>query len=46
MQLIECPLCNEQYVGKTKIAGNLRLHNQVKDVKNSSTILACKQLQN
>ena len=46
--LMECTLCNKQYVGKSETPFNLRLNNHRKDVKNHSrqdTILACKHFQ-
>ena len=46
--LMECNLCNKQYIGKSETPFNIRLNNHRKDVKNHSkpdTILACKHFQ-
>ena len=40
--LLECYICNIQYVGKSKTTFNIRLNNQKKDVKNPNAIPACK----
>ena len=40
--LLECYICNIQYVGKSETSFNIRLNNHRKNVKNPSTILACK----
>ena len=43
--LMECTLCNKQYVGKAETAFNIRLNNHRKDTKNSNAILACRHFQ-
>ena len=43
--LMECTLCNKQYVGKTETAFNIRLNNQRKDTQNSNAILPCRHFQ-
>ena len=43
--LMECPLCNKQYVGKAETAFNIRLNNHRKDTKNPNAILACRHFQ-
>ena len=43
--LIECTLCNKQYVGKAQTAFNIRLNNHRKDTKNPNKILACRHSQ-
>ena len=37
--LMECTLCNKQYVGKTETAFNIRLSNHRKDTKSQNAIL-------
>ena len=43
--LMECTLCNKQYVGKAEAAFNIRLNNHRKDAKNPNQILACRHFQ-
>ena len=43
--LMECILCNKQYVGKAETSFNIRLNNYRKDVKKTNAIMACKHLQ-
>ena len=43
--LMECTLCNKQYVGKAETSFNLRLNNHRKDVKKPDSIMACKHFQ-
>lgn len=43
--LLQCQICYLQYVGKGKIAFNLRLNNHRKDRKAKNAILACKHFQ-
>ena len=40
--LLECCICNIQYVGKSETPFNIRLHNHRKDVKNTNAIPAYK----
>ena len=40
--LLECYICNIQYVGKSETPLNIRLNNHRKDVKNPNAISACK----
>ena len=40
--LLECYICNIQYVGKSETPFNIRLNNHRKDVKNPHAISACK----
>ena len=40
--LLECYICNIQYVGKSETPFNIRLNNHRKDVKNPNAIPACK----
>ena len=40
--LLECYICNIQYVGKSETPFNIRLYNHRKDVKNPNAIPACK----
>ena len=40
--LLECYICNIQYVGKSETPFNIRLHNHRKDVKNTNAIPAYK----
>ena len=39
--LLECTLCNIQYVGKSETSFNIRLNNHRKDVNNPKAIPAC-----
>ena len=39
--LLECILCNRQYVGKSETSFNIRLNNHRKDVSNPKAIPAC-----
>ena len=39
--LMDCTLCNKQYVGKAETAFNIRLNNHRKDTKEPNAILAC-----
>ena len=43
--LIECILCQMQYVGRAETAFNLRLNNHRKDTKKPNSILACEHFQ-
>ena len=43
--LMECTLCNKQYVGKTETAFNIRLNIHRKDTKDPNTMLACRHFQ-
>ena len=43
--LMECTLCNKQYVGKAETAFNIRLNNHRKDSKNPNAILTCRHFQ-
>ena len=43
--LMQCTLCNMQYVGKAETVFNLRLNNHKKGTKKSNSILACKHFQ-
>ena len=43
--LIECTLCNKQYVRKAEDAFNIRLKNYRKDIKNPNAVLACRYFQ-
>ena len=43
--LMECTLCNKQYVGKAETSFNVRLNNHRKDVNKPNAILACKHFQ-
>ena len=45
MCLMECILCNKQYVGKAETSFNIRLNNHQKDVKKVDTIMTCKHFQ-
>ena len=40
--VLECYICNIQYVGKSETPFNIRLNNHRKDVKNPNAIPACK----
>ena len=40
--LLECYICNIQYVGKSETPFNIRLNNHRKDVKNPNAVPACK----
>ena len=40
--LLECYICNIQYVGKSETPFNIRLNNHRKDVKNPNAMPACK----
>ena len=40
--LLECYICNFQYIGKSETPFNIRLHKYRKDVKKSNAIPACK----
>ena len=42
--LLECYICNIQYVSKSEIPLNIRLNNHRKDVKNPNAIPTCKDL--
>ena len=39
--LMDCTLCNKQYVGKAETAFNIRVNNHRKDTKEPNAILAC-----
>ena len=41
--LLECYICNIQYVGKSETPFNIRLNNHRKDVKNRNAIPACRR---
>ena len=43
--LIECIVCNEQYVGKAETSFNIRLNDHGKDVKIANSIIDCKYFQ-
>ena len=43
--LMECTLCNKQYVGKAETPFNIRSNNLRKDTKNANAILACRHFQ-
>ena len=43
--LLECYICNIQYVGKSETPFNIRLKNHRKDVKNSKATPACTHFQ-
>ena len=43
--LLQCRICQLQYVGKSETSFNIRLNNHRKDSKNKNTILACKNFQ-
>ena len=43
--LMECTLCNKQYVGKAEAAFNIRLNNHSKDTKNPNSVLAYRRFQ-
>ena len=43
--LMECTICNLQYVGKNETPCSIRLNNHRKDVKDPKTILGDKILQ-
>ena len=43
--LMECTLCNKQYVDKAETALNIRLNNHRKDTKDPNAILACRHFQ-
>ena len=43
--LMECILCNKQYVGKAETSFNIRLNNNRKDVKKVDAKMACKHFQ-
>ena len=45
MYLMECILCNKQYVGKVETSFNIRLNNHRKNVKKVDAIMACKHFQ-
>ena len=40
--LLECYICNIQYVGKSETPLNIRLSNHRKDIKNANAMPACK----
>ena len=40
--LMECILCNEQYVGKAETSFNITLYNHQEDVKNVDAVMGCK----
>ena len=42
IHLMECTLCNKQYVGKAETTFNIRLNNHRKDTKDTNAILACR----
>ena len=44
--LIQCPICQLQYVGKSETSFYITLSNHKKDSKNKNPILACKHFQN
>ena len=44
--LLQCRICQLQYVGKSETSFNIRLNNRRKDSKNKNPILACKHFQN
>ena len=44
--LLQCRICQLQYVGKSETSFNIRLNNHRKDSKNKNPILACKHFQN
>ena len=44
--LLQCGICQLQYVGKSEISFNIRLNKHRKDSKNKNSILACKHFQN
>ena len=44
--LLQCGICQLQYVGKSEASFNIRLKNHRKDSKNKNPILACKHFQN
>ena len=43
--LMECIICNKQYVGKAENGFNIRLNKHRKDTKDPNSILACRHLQ-
>ena len=43
--LMECTLCNKQYVGKAETAFSFRLNNHRKDTKDPNAILAGRQFE-
>ena len=43
--LMECTLCNRQYVDKAETALNIRLNNHRRDTKDPNAILACRHFQ-
>ena len=43
ISILECILCNLQYVRKSETSFNIRLNNHRKDVSNQETIPACVQ---
>ena len=43
--LMECTLCEKQYVGKSETSFDIRLNNRCKDVKKPDAILACRRFQ-
>ena len=45
LYLMECILCNKQYVGKSETCFNIRLNNHRKDVKKVDAIMTWKQFQ-
>ena len=42
LHLMECTMCNEQYVEKAETAFNIRLSNHRTGVKDSNALIACK----
>ena len=44
--LLQCRICQLQYVGKSETSFNIRLSNHKKESKNKNPILACKHFQN
>ena len=43
--LMECTLCNKQYIGKVDTAFHIRLNSHGKDTKDPNAILACRHFQ-
>ena len=43
--LMECILCNKQYVGKAETSFNIKLNNHREDMKKVDAIMACKHFQ-
>ena len=40
--LLQCRICQLQYVGKSETPFKIRLHNDRKDAKSEASVLACK----